>query len=652
VGRPYAEEMDHLVETYDWAAVAPLGALPPAIRRAAAKPLVAVGSGGSYTTASFAAASHRHYASILATAMTPLEVVSTPQSLREVSIFLATAGGGNPDVIGAFEKLICREPKRFLVLCAREGSPLARKALKHPDVDFTEFDPPSGKDGFLATNSLLASVMLIVRAYAAAFDAPEPLPRSLSELLHAELGQAADEIHERCQLLWKRPHLVVLYGPSCHTAAIDLESKFTEAALGGVHLADFRNFAHGRHHWLAKRGQETAVLALVSDEDHRLADAMVNLLPKDIPVVQLTASGDSIQAGLAALVQVFLVVSSAGRAREIDPGKPGVPPFGRQIYRFRAFTPDDKPPDELPLEEAAAIERKTRASVATHHARGTLEQWRAYYRDFRARLAKARFRGIVLDYDGTLCRETDRFDPLPSAVGGQLNRLLHAGVILGVATGRGKSVKTTLRQAVQRRYWERVIVGYYNGGDVASLADDARPNGNEAVVSSLEPVVETLKRALAPSAAKVTLRLPQITIEPGPDAKADELWNLVQHVVFAVAVPGVTVVRSSHSMDVVAPGVSKQSVVDRVGQLVPGRGDAPILCVGDRGLWPGNDYALLGTPHSLSVDEVSPDPGSCWNLARPGRRGPPVALDYLEHLEADGEALRLVWERTQVRRPR
>jgi len=105
-------------------------------------------------------------------------------------------------------------------------------------------------------------------------------------------------------------------------------------------------------------------------------------------------------------------------------------------------------------------------------------------------------------------------------------------------------------------------------------------------------------------------------------------------------------------MDVVAPGVSKQSVVDRVGQLVPGRGDAPILCVGDRGLWPGNDYALLGTPHSLSVDEVSPDPGSCWNLARPGRRGPPVALDYLEHLEADGEALRLVWERTQVRRPR
>jgi hypothetical protein len=50
VGKPYAEEMNRLAEIYGWAANAPLGTFPRAVRGVAALPLVAVGSGGSYTT--------------------------------------------------------------------------------------------------------------------------------------------------------------------------------------------------------------------------------------------------------------------------------------------------------------------------------------------------------------------------------------------------------------------------------------------------------------------------------------------------------------------------------------------------------------------------------------------------------------------------
>lgn len=645
MGRPYAEEMDRLAEIYGWAAAAPLGGFPRATRGAAALPLVAVGSGGSYTTASFAAAIHRLYASTPASVMTPLEAVSTPQSLRQAGVLLATAGGKNPDVIGAFERLASREPKRFLVLCARKDSPLARRAAKYHFVEFTDFEPPSGKDGFLATNSLVASVVLIARAYAAAFNSSEPLPNALSALLPFDPRRAADEIHAACRPLWDRQNLVVLYGPSCHAAAVDLESKFSEAALGAVQLADFRNFAHGRHHWLAKRGGETAVLAIVSEGDRHLADAMLSLLPKGIPLVRLSAEGGGIRAGLSALIQVFMVVGSAGRARGIDPGDPGVPSFGRKIYHFRAFSPDDELPGALPPVEAAAIERKSGATVATLLARGTLDGWRASYRDFGARLARARFRGVVLDYDGTLCYEADRFDPLPDSVGKEFNRLLRNGAVLGIATGRGKSVRPALREAIQPRFWKRVVVGYYNGGDIAPLDDDERPNNTEAVVPALEPVAAALKEAIGdPKVAKITLRLPQITIEPGQDANADELWNLLHHLIYTVGAPGVAAVRSSHSMDVVAPGVSKRSVVDRVREILAGGPDTPILCVGDRGLWPGNDYSLLSTAHSLSVDEVSSDPGSCWNLARPGRRGLPAALDYFERLQVAGDGLKFGFE--------
>src|SRR5476651_652935 len=60
--------------------------------------------------------------------------------------------------------------------------------------------------------------------------------------------------------------IVVLHGPSTLPAAVDVESKFTEAALGSVQVADFRHFAHGRHHWIAKRGRESAVLAITSND--------------------------------------------------------------------------------------------------------------------------------------------------------------------------------------------------------------------------------------------------------------------------------------------------------------------------------------------------------------------------------------------------
>jgi hypothetical protein len=202
-------------------------------------------------------------------------------------------------------------------------------------------------------------------------------------------------------------------------------------------------------------------------------------------------------------------------------------------------------------------------------------------------------------------------------------------VVLGVATGRGKSVKEALRQAIQPRIKNRVVIGYYNGGDVAPLTDDTRPDGTDGTGAALEPAARRLRAAFGdPKRVKLTFRWPQITIEPGSDALADDLWRSLQHLIHALEVPGVSAVRSSHSIDVVAPGVTKQAVVDRVREFLGGGPDAPILCIGDRGCWPGNDYSLLGGPYSLSVNELLLDPESCWNLAAPGRRDAGAMLDY------------------------
>ncbi|MSR58027.1 MAG: hypothetical protein EXS05_10165 [Planctomycetaceae bacterium] len=72
--------------------------------------------------------------------------------------------------------------------------------------------------------------------------------------------------------------------------------------------------------------------------------------------------------------------------------------------------------------------------------------------------------------------------------------------------------------------------------------------------------------------------------------------------------------------------MSKLAVVQPVRRLVEDEADTPVLCIGDRGRWPGNDFVLLGGQFGLSVYEASPDPHHCWNLCPPGQRGRQATL--------------------------
>ena len=57
------------------------------------------------------------------------------------------------------------------------------------------------------------------------------------------------------------------------------------------------------------------------------------------------------------------------------------------------------------------------------------------------------------------------------------------------------------------------------------------------------------------------------------------------------------------------PYASKLNLVEACNTLSSQRGFSNAsLCIGDRGQWPGNDFELLSTPFSLSVDEISNDP--------------------------------------------
>src|SRR5262249_25457568 len=122
----------------------------------------------------------------------------------------------------------------------------------------------------------------------------------------------------------------LIYSPLLTAAVVDLESRFVEGALGNIHAADWRNFGHGRHHWLAKRACDTTVVALISAADEALAARTLDLLSGTrTHAVRYEGAPDE-QCIFAILFSLHLA-ELAGEAVGIDPARPGVPEFGRKL---------------------------------------------------------------------------------------------------------------------------------------------------------------------------------------------------------------------------------------------------------------------------------------------------------------------------------
>ena len=634
MARPYAGEMAKLAETFDWAATADLEPLCQALRTSGLSPLRAIGSGGSLTGAHALASLHQRYTGQLAAVATPLEAVDVPLTAT-VATWLLSAGGGNADILTAAKALILREPHQIGVLCGRETSPLAELCRQHPFVDLLLYPPLAGKDGFLATNSLLGFVALLTRAYAAEFGSNadwQDVVACLKPLL-SDTAASLETWKAATMPLWTRSTTLVLHGPSTRIGAIDLESKFTEAAIGQLQIADYRNFAHGRHHWLAKRSETSSVLAFVTDADRALAELTLDLIPSDVPQARIVFNGGPSAGALASLLAALRITGWAGHTRGIDPGRPGVPEFGRRLYSLRI--PRPRRVAGLPCltpREAAAISRKAGGTLDSLATLGELSRWRDMLAAFLNRLRNARFAGIVLDYDGTIVDTRRRSDPANPKMVSELARLAEAGAHIGIATGRGKSVRRHLQKHLPRVLWPLILVGYYNGAEIASLDDDSAPDGSRNVCAALRPLADALRcQPYLSECTRQEDRLSQITLEARRVIPVRRIWDLARQVTLTTGVHDVTVTCSSHSVDVMAAGVSKLNVVRQLREKV---GDEPILTIGDCGRWPGNDYELLSEPFALGVDEVSADPVTCWHLGKPGQRGPTVTIEYLSSLQA------------------
>ena len=601
------------------------------VRALSAHPLLAVGSGGSLTAAHVAAHFHERHAQKLARSVTPLEALSLP-TLDDVGVLIVTGGGRNPDVLGSLRHLAEREPQQLGVLCASTGTPLATLAEKYWYTQLIAFRPPSRKDGFIATNSLFATTVLLARGYGELYGDDPALPESVSDLMNCDLEGGLVALKQSARRLAQVESLVVLYGSAGLPAAQDLESKCSETGLANIQLCDYRNFAHGRHHGLSVRSSNTGVLGIVTPDDATVATKTLDLLPATIAADTIHVHARGAKGVVSSLLSVFYWIGFRAHFRGTDPGRPSVAYFGRKLYHLNVLGREYSSRRSV---EALAIERKAQISIDCLKNADVLDRWKCALRASLERYGSARFRAVVFDYDGTLCAPRRRYKGLDGDIVAALERLLAEGIIIGIATGRGQSVRIDLQAKLAREYWKRVWIGYYNAGQVGTLDQDSIPDKAIPMHDSLAEfasVIEADKRL--GESTEIDRSSNQITVFPRT-CRQDEVWEALQRLNGASQ----SIVRSMHSFDVLAPGVSKLNLVARIREALAQADTMDVLRVGDLGRWPGNDYQLLADPCGLSVDQVSMHPAQCWNFAPAGHRGTQATLDYINAIAfSDGVA--------------
>lgn len=628
----YEKNLSTLCKTYKWALYTSIDKIETAIARCIDSPIIAIGSGGSLTVANMLALLHSKFTSESSCFMTPLDFLTSYDDVDpNVGFILITAGGRNYDILSILKEVIYKEPHHVIVICGTRDTPVSNYAKKYKFVHIIELDPPFQRDGYLATNSLLAFSLLLIRSYYSTFSEDCALPTTLERLLCEDenLEMYLASLTRNLEPLLSRNTIIALYGGWSRPAAYDLESKFTEAALGNISIADYRNFGHGRHFWLVQHGNSSGVIAFIEPNSKRLAKKTLDLIPANIPILKLSTRYEGAAGALAQICNVLYMVKIAGDYKGIDPGKPGVPKFGRLLYNLR-ITVNELPSYNL-LSKArnrhlVAILRKTPEAAKSNRL---LDLWTKAYYDFVYNLKQTAFKSIVLDYDGTLCDPEERFQGISPELADKLVRLLEEGIVVGIATGRGKSVRQDLHRKIPKDLREQVWIGYYNGGDIATLNDKIRPIKSKDLHPALQSVNELLEDSwlreictweVRPYQISITEIEKPFTVKKVRTALIDILKN-----------KKVKVLESLHSVDILAPGISKRLLVDIVRKTSGGE----VLCIGDKGKYPGNDYELLTEPYSLSVYEVSQDPKTCWNIASLGYRFTQATLEYLSSIVPD-----------------
>jgi len=627
----YDNEIQHFPATYHAAMCKDISSLQDAIVSASESSIIGVGSGGSFTVASLLCNLHEAYTGRVSRPATPLEVICNPTLSSSSPVFVISAEGKNPDVIEATKRARRHSARSVHVVVNRNKCPLIEVVDKLSGIKIHSHDLTE-KDGYLATNSLLLDALLFARAYSELNTANNNLPSEFSEL-RINNDQTFDDWNETAKLFVKecvaRGSLTVVYSPLLKPIAVDLESKLSEAALLHTQFTDLRSYAHGRHLWLAKRPKDCAILAITEPFIHSLWENMQAHFPNEVPTLAMRLPGATPRDLIVGLIAQMYIISAIARELGCDPGKPPVPQFGRELYYLdiQKFIPN---PSE---EDDAAENSKSRVLGAQWPSPRNCQVMQRAKKSFVETLEKQNFKAIIFDYDGTICRSQRTNTPPPKEILKHIEQLIHSGIIIGIASGRGGSIQECLKQSLPPEILEKIYLGLYNGGEICNAV--TAPKKSQEVSEFLSHTTRIIRRLQSIGVPITDIRTThpyQVSIRFREGLSIDHMWFVIADALHQAGLDSYHIVKSKHSIDILATGVTKSRLVAHVVQKC-NIDPYEILTIGDQGAWPGNDSALLEHRFSLSVDAPSRRLDRGWKIAPSHLSDVDATLWYLQCLK-------------------
>ena len=613
MGRNYREELGEL-HTTSTRPMVQQTELSRAVAASGDLPLLVVASGGAQIAARWLAQLHMRAFGQPATVLTPLEAMNAGNA-RGAAIWLVSQGGGHADIMSAGSWAMSHRPTDTYALIGRESTPLAILIDEGGGLSCS-IGVPAGADGFLSTNGLWAMLTSLTGAYLphlsrigdAGIDSVGTAQAVLA-WAKANVGGIPDEAF--------RDEIAIVADPWTLLGAADMQVRATEASLANVWVSDYRNLGHGRHFWFADRIDSTTCLFMSSDEFRPLDEWTRRGLPENLLTLVVDVPFQGVAAALASVAWSMYWADRQAAFKDRDPGRPGVPSFGERLYdggfRHEPMVPSVSAND-------AAVAKKLNRPLGVG-VTNTDPTWLDALRAYKQALAQRRLRAVVFDFDGTLIFSQHRWGDVPDVVAHQLMRLNAAGVIIGIATGRGDSIQPVLRRALNGGDLSRVIVGYHHGSTVCALSEAVSNLDGACDDGALKHAYDLLLSRLK-YVATSDLRRRQCTLRSVNGTPLKDIWLLARDVLDSdPRTAGLSVWLSSHSIDICSCQSSKLNVVAHIAREF-GFHEDEVLRLGDRGTWPGNDFELLDHPNGVSVDTCSLAQDRCWNITSHVGPGP------------------------------
>lgn len=555
----YEDELNKLRDTYTNALSSNIEDLKLAIAGVSESSIIGVGSGGSYTVASLLCSLHEAYTGRVSRPSTPLELICNPNLASASPVFLISAEGKNPDICEALERARRHSARTVHVIVNREDCPLVQKAEELYEVKKHVFALPY-KDGYLATNSLLYDAILIARAYSELDGVISPFPESFDELKleGKSIQDWAASIESFANNAIQAGAVFVTYSPILKAVAADLESKLAEAALLHCQLADLRSFAHGRHLWLADRPDDCVILGLIDPYLETLWQHTMSLIPRSESCLAVNVGGSAPVDLVKGIVSGMYLVSVIAKLLGKDPAKPEVKQFGRDLYYADVNTLVGRLGDENNF----GVHSKAEVLGAHWPAKSQRIAITRAMEAARDDMLQQHFKAIIFDYDGTLCPSQRKEVAPAKEITDHIIKLVEAGIVVGVASGRGGSMQEALKQVIPEALWSSIHIGLYNGGCITTLNGDLTSKGDSSeFISHVTRIVRRLQALGAPIVDIRPTPPYQVSVRFREGIATEPMWFVLADALREAGLDLYRMVRSKHSVDVLEEKVNKSLLV-------------------------------------------------------------------------------------------